>query len=348
MTDLKLADDKTLLANLLRLAKAEAVSQGEILRHLAEVDERKIVVEQGYSGIWDFCRRGLGFSESTSTRRIAVARAARRYPDLLMMLGDGRLTLCTAADLVPLLDQENHVRLLAAAAGKSRREIQGLGVAANAKPIERDVIRRVAGPGQAKTPAVLAAPLGFEENSALPGPTPVHSPGRAISEKVLHRVAFTADEEVVAKLERLQEILGDATLAEVCGRAADLLLDKVDPARRHARREAKKKAAPQKVKSVQPKTAKPKAAEPRRAPRALADEVVASAGSRCEYVSPAGLRCEETRYLTIDHVRPFALGGRSRNLENLRCYCSAHNLLAGRQSFGSVNVQRERNHETGT
>ena len=150
MTDLKFTDNKTLLANLFRLANAEAVSQVEILRHLVEVDERKIVVEQGYSGMWDFCRRGLGFSESTSTRRIAVARAARSYPEVLTMLGDGRLTLCTAADVVPLLGPENHTRLLAAAAGKSRREVQGLGVAANAKAVERDVIRLVAGPGQAK------------------------------------------------------------------------------------------------------------------------------------------------------------------------------------------------------
>ncbi len=347
MTDLKLADDKTLLANLLRLAKAEAVSQVEILRHLAEVDERKIVVEQGYSGMWDFCRRGLGFSESTSTRRIAVARAARSYPGILTMLEDGRLTLCTAADLVPLLDKENHARQLAAAAGKSRREVQGLGVAPNAKAVERDVIRRVAGASQAKVPAVPAAPLGFEENPASPRAKPVATPAKTIPEKVLHRVAFTADEDVVAKLERLQEILGDVTLAEVCGRAADLLLDKVDPSRRHSRRDAKKKA-PQKAKAVRANSATPKATEPRRAPRALGDEVIVSAGSRCEYVSSAGLHCEETRYLTIDHVRPYALGGSSRNQENLSCFCSAHNLLASRKAFGPHNVHRERDHAAGT
>ncbi len=262
------------------------------------------------------------------------------------MLADGRLTLCTAADLVPLLDQANHERLLAAAAGKSRREVQGLGVAPNAKAVERDMIRRVPGPSQAKAPVVAAPPLGLVEHRALPGPTPVLSAGKAIPEKVLHRVAFTANQEVVAKLERLQEILVDVTLAEICDRAADLLLDKVDPVRRQARRESKKQAAAKKSKPLPTKTERPKATESRRAPRALADEVIVAAGARCEYVSPAGLRCEETRYLTVDHVRPYALGGRSRNLENIRCYCFAHNILAGRKSFGPVNVHRERNHET--
>ncbi len=61
MTNLKLADNQTLLANLFRLAKAEAVSQMEILCHLAEVDERRIVVERGYSGMWDFAGEGSDF-----------------------------------------------------------------------------------------------------------------------------------------------------------------------------------------------------------------------------------------------------------------------------------------------
>ncbi len=193
---------------------------------------------------------------------------------------------------------------------------------------------------------VAAPPLGLVEHRALPGPTPVVSLREAIPEKVLYRVAFTADQEVVAKLERLQEILGDVTLAEVCGRAADLLLDKLDPVRRQARRESKKQAAATRSKPVPMKTQRPKATEPRRAPCPIADAVIVAAGARCEYVSPAGLRCAETRHLTVDHVRPYALGGRSRNLKNLRCYCSAHNLFAGRKSFGPVNVHRERNHET--
>ncbi len=129
MQNLKSTDNQTLIARLVRMAKGEARCQVEILKHLAEIDERKIVVEQGYSGMWDFCRRALGFSESTSTRRIMVARATRSYPVLLEMLRDGRLTLCTAADLVPLLNAENCAALSAAAVGKSRREVQALGVA---------------------------------------------------------------------------------------------------------------------------------------------------------------------------------------------------------------------------
>ena len=72
-----------------------------------------------------------------------MARAARQFPGMLPMLGDGRLTLCTAADLAPLLNSENADDLLGAAAGKSRREVQALAFAAGKVAPVRDVIRRV-------------------------------------------------------------------------------------------------------------------------------------------------------------------------------------------------------------
>ncbi len=337
MTSLKNTDNQTLLANLIRLAQTDRQCQVEILRHMAEIDERKIVVELGFSGMWDFCRRGLKFSESTSTRRISVARAARAYPALLEMLGDGRLTLCTAADLVPLLSAENCETLLAAAANKSRREVQCLGVAPNARPVERDVIRRVPSPA-----APTSSALALIEADAAPETRPAAATPRA-TEKVLHRVAFTAEAGIVQKLERLQEILGGATLAEVCDRAADLLLDKVDPARRVARREERAETKEKKVAAVAKETKVAKAArqppmEPRRPPVAMADRV--KAAGRCEYVSAQGLRCTETRFLTVDHVRPYALGGKSTVADQLRCYCAAHNQLAGRKSFGGLDSQR--------
>ncbi len=331
MLNLKDTDNQTLVAQLVTLAKAERQNQVEILHCLAEIDERQIVVDLGYSGMWDFCRRALGLSESTSTRRISVARAARLYPELLTMLDDGRLTLCTAADLVPMLTGENQTALFAAAADKSRREVQALGVAPSAKPIERDVIRRVPAPQRS-----VETPLALAEDKAAP----VTGTTRAAAKSegpVLHRVAFTAEDHVVAKLERLQEILGGATLAEVCDKAADLMLDKVDAVRRAKRREGKAQAKT-------PVVPRPRR-EPRKPSAALADQVFAEAGMQCSFASKEGVRCTETRYLTIDHIRPYALGGRSTDKENLRCLCMAHNLLQARKTFGKPYVHFERNDE---
>ncbi len=287
MQDLKQLESETLVSHLLVMVKHERKHQVEILRYLAELDERRVVVEMGYSGMWDFCRRRLKLSEATSTRRVNVARASRMFPVLLAMLEDGRLNLGTASDLAHGLTTENHVELLAAAAGKTGREVQRLVDPANAKVgAKRDVIRRVGTPSAVAAPAVLALVEGRSET----GPAPVQSavPAAKTSAPIMHRVAFNADERVVEKLERLQKILGVETLAEVCDRAADLLLDKLDPVRRVERRQKKENAKATLAKKAAPApkaTPVKKAAmagtlvAPRKPCRALADRVFVGSGA---------------------------------------------------------------------
>lgn len=56
-------------------------------------------------------------------------------------------------------------------------------------------------------------------------------------------------------------------------------------------------------------------------------------GSRCAYVSPAGVRCNQTHHLEFDHIRPWAKGG-SSDAANVRLLCRAHNRWLGRMAFG--------------
>lgn len=308
--------DNELVANLAALAKGDREANVEIVRHLAEMDARKLHLGMGYSSMWAYCREALKFSESVSHQRIAVARASKKHPDILDMLSDGRLSLCTAADLAPRLEQEGK-GLLERAAGRSRKEVQAMaGVPVTAK---RDVIRRApaAKPGlgliESKTPTQVRPP------------TPVGQPPATKA-----RVAFSASDDVVAKLEKLQQLMGDASLEEVIGKAADLLLAKVDPQCREARRESRKTAKAKRS----PKAKAVAKIMPRRPSVALRDQVLVAAGRRCEYVSSSGLRCAETRHLEIDHIQPYALGGTSTDQSNLRCLCRAHNQHLGRASFG--------------
>ncbi|MBI3295121.1 MAG: HNH endonuclease [Deltaproteobacteria bacterium] len=64
-----------------------------------------------------------------------------------------------------------------------------------------------------------------------------------------------------------------------------------------------------------------------------AREVKDRDGYQCSYLGPNGVRCNQTAHLQIDHVRPYALGGSSRDLENLRLLCRAHNLAKARLDF---------------
>ena len=59
---------------------------------------------------------------------------------------------------------------------------------------------------------------------------------------------------------------------------------------------------------------------------------------QCTFVAADGTRCSETRWLQLDHIEPFALGGKS-TLENLRLLCPAHNQLEAERAFGGAAIR---------
>jgi hypothetical protein len=67
--------------------------------------------------------------------------------------------------------------------------------------------------------------------------------------------------------------------------------------------------------------------------------VFARDGGRCQWSLACGGICGSTRRVQLDHITPRALGGAS-TVENLRCLCEAHNLLAARQVFGNDWMRR--------
>ena len=67
-----------------------------------------------------------------------------------------------------------------------------------------------------------------------------------------------------------------------------------------------------------------------------AREVKKKAGFRCEFVSLKGIRCSQTAHLEIDHIRPWALGGSSKDIQNLRYLCKVHNLFFAEQYFPAI------------
>jgi hypothetical protein len=57
-------------------------------------------------------------------------------------------------------------------------------------------------------------------------------------------------------------------------------------------------------------------------------------------VDREGRRCSEKRFLTLEHVQPFALGG-PPTLENLRLLCSNHNAHLARKVFGEEHIRKK-------
>src|SRR5436305_4380404 len=100
--------------------------EAELLLYLGEIDARKLYRERASPSMIAFCMREFNFSEGAAFNRIFVARAARKVPAMLDALRSGAVHLTGLRLLIPHIDEESHEKVLALAAGKSKREIEEL------------------------------------------------------------------------------------------------------------------------------------------------------------------------------------------------------------------------------
>jgi hypothetical protein len=123
---LRSLSDDDLLLRLRELTVQSRRVEAELVAHIGEVDERRLYAREACSSMVSYCTEVLHLSEAESYFRIAVARASRKHPVLLTMLGDGRLHLSGVATLAPLLTEEKSESVLARATHKSKRQIEEL------------------------------------------------------------------------------------------------------------------------------------------------------------------------------------------------------------------------------
>jgi len=126
--------DDELLHRLSALIDRDRRLEADVVAHIAEVDSRRLYLGQGCSSMHAYATEVLHLSEAEAYLRITVARASRRFPLILAMLGDGRLHLSGIAKLAPKLTEENAEMLLARATHQSKREIEKLVAEVAPKP----------------------------------------------------------------------------------------------------------------------------------------------------------------------------------------------------------------------
>jgi hypothetical protein len=174
--------DRQLLLDLKRLAHAERQATAELIACLAEVDARRLYLGEGCSSLFTYCTQVLHLSEHAAYGRIEAARAVRRFPLVLEMLVAGALTLTAVSLLRPHLTDANHADLLTAARHKSKRDVEQLVAALQAKPDVAPCIRKLPSNGTAAAPATALSfdvspdDIGAESRASRAtapwGPTP--------------------------------------------------------------------------------------------------------------------------------------------------------------------------------
>ena len=324
--------DEQLLTALKSTASHEREVTAHLISLLMEMDTRKLYLAQGYSSLFVYCTRCLHLSEHAAYGRIEAARTARRFPIVLKLLADGSITLTTVSLVASHLTEENHRAVLEAARYKSKREVEQQVAALAPKPDVPTAIRRLPQPiatapalptvtiSTSDAPSLLARSDRVDTSTPPPrGHVPAViaslAPGR-------YKVQITIGRDTYDKLRRVQDLLrhvvpnGDP--AAIFDRALTLLLNDLER---------------RKLSGVEhPRSTAVSTPRGRHVPANVKREVWTRDAGRCAFVGTNG-RCDETGFLELHHVVPFADGGPT-TAENLQLRCRAHNAYEAKEHFG--------------
>jgi hypothetical protein len=347
------------------LAAAERHATTALIEALAELDARRLYLEEGCSSLFTFCTEQLHLSESAAYHRITAARTARRFPVILDCLRDGELTMTTISLLAPHLSEENWGRLVEAARYRSKREVEELVAAMHPRPDVPTSVRKLPAPRAAalQTPPAslelaVADAGGEAANQAEPdAPQPARSPKPAVVRPLAparYQIQVTVSADTHEKLRRAQALLRhaipDGDPAAVIDRALTLLVEHLERTRCAATRHSASHAGAEYPRTTGAKSAPATddtdaASRPaskqvphsargrsRTIPNAMKREVWMRDGGQCAYMGRAG-RCSERGGLEFHHIVPFADGGASTSA-NLALACRAHNRHEAARWFG--------------
>jgi hypothetical protein len=90
---LRSLSDKELLAATERLVQEERSLITEVLRHLREIETRKLYSELGCKSLFDYAVKKLGYAEAQAFRRINAMRLLKDLPEIEQKIDQGVINL---------------------------------------------------------------------------------------------------------------------------------------------------------------------------------------------------------------------------------------------------------------
>ena len=339
--------NRALELELIRLARCERQATVQLMTHLAELDRRRLYRDAGYSSLFVYCTRVLQLSEHEAFNRMKAARAIRRFPQILELLAHGSLNLTTVRLIAGHMTPDNQERVLKAACGKSKRQVEELVARLAPRPDVPATIRALpslpAGSAAPIAPAITCPQSPLPVADALPGTmavttpvaAPTGAPPAAPPPAARHRpaitplspdryqITFTATAETREKLEFARDLLRHALptgdIAAIVNRALTVLIEDL----------VKKRFAV----TNHPRKAGATAKGSRHIPATVNRAVYIRDRGRCTFVSQSGHRCNERGFAERHHGEPHAVGG-AATVDNVRLLCRAHNAYEAEKYFG--------------
>ncbi len=81
----------------LALVKEERRLTGLIIENLQKISDTKLFLEMGYSSLFQYCTKALGYSEASAYRRLEAVKVMKVVPEIKAKLNSGELNLTTVA-----------------------------------------------------------------------------------------------------------------------------------------------------------------------------------------------------------------------------------------------------------
>lgn len=100
-------EDRTneqLLTSLKSLRAKERETLSKIISHLQEIERRRAYCALGYSNLFRYLTRELGYSDSAAARRMQALKLVKRVPEAKGMIESGQINLSTAGKVNQYLD----------------------------------------------------------------------------------------------------------------------------------------------------------------------------------------------------------------------------------------------------
>lgn len=91
--DFRNISDSELLKQMSALVQSERKLTAEIIEFIKEIDRRKLYISLGFTSLFDYMTRHLGYTPGSAQRRIDSARLLRDVPELKAQIQTGELNL---------------------------------------------------------------------------------------------------------------------------------------------------------------------------------------------------------------------------------------------------------------
>ena len=220
-----LSDDR-LLAQTGTLAQLDRQVQVFLIDHLLEIDARALYLRRGFSSMFDYVTRGLGYSDGAAYRRVGAMKLCAQVAGTRARLQDGSLTLDAAAQLQSAFDRRDRQR---------RQARRGVGPADSAGPAPNAVV--AAGPPMRTDGSAATAPATPPPELDLSARKALVDEALGKSSREVMRMLAGVDPELAAPADRLRPLDAErwelkAVIDTECQRGLEQLrglLSHIDP-----------------------------------------------------------------------------------------------------------------------